>query len=42
MGTRLVSGVAAALMLAVGTAGAATLDDVKAKGFLQCGVSTGL
>ena len=42
MGMRLVSGVAAALMVATGTAGAATLDDVKAKGFLQCGVSTGL
>lgn len=28
--------------LAAGAAGAATLDDVKAKGHLQCGVSTGL
>jgi general L-amino acid transport system substrate-binding protein len=28
--------------LVAGTAGAQTLDDVKAKGFLQCGVSTGL
>jgi len=27
---------------ATASAGAATLDDVKAKGFLQCGVSTGL
>ena len=27
---------------AAGTAGAATLDDVKAKGHVQCGVSTGL
>lgn len=42
MQTKLVFGAAAALMLAAGTAGAATLDDVKAKGFLQCGVSTGL
>lgn len=42
MGTRLISGVAAALVLAAGSVGAATLDDVKAKGFLQCGVSTGL
>lgn len=33
--------VAAAAMVA-GVAGAGTLDDVKAKGFLQCGVSTGL
>jgi general L-amino acid transport system substrate-binding protein len=29
-------------LLATGAAGAATLDDVKAKGHLQCGVSTGL
>jgi len=29
-------------VLAAGTAGAATLDDVKAKGHVQCGVSTGL
>ncbi|MEZ5935240.1 MAG: amino acid ABC transporter substrate-binding protein [Alphaproteobacteria bacterium] len=28
--------------LAAGAAGAATLDDVKAKGFVQCGTSTGL
>ena len=28
--------------LAAGTAGAATLDDVKGKGHVQCGVSTGL
>ncbi len=28
--------------LAAGAASAATLDDVKAKGFLQCGVTTGL
>ncbi len=28
--------------LAAGSAGAATLDDVKAKGHVQCGVSTGL
>ena len=33
---------AAALGLAASAASAATLDDVKAKGFLQCGVSTGL
>jgi general L-amino acid transport system substrate-binding protein len=32
----------AALVLMTGVAGAATLDDVKAKGFLQCGVHTGL
>ncbi len=30
------------LALAASTASAATLDDVKAKGFVQCGVSTGL
>ncbi len=33
---------AAALTLACGAASAATLDDVKAKGFVQCGVSQGL
>ena len=32
----------AALGLAATTASAATLDDVKAKGFVQCGVNTGL
>ena len=36
------AGAAIALALTGGTAGAATLDDVMAKGFLQCGVSTGL
>ncbi len=34
--------VALGALLATGAAGAATLDDVKAKGHLQCGVSTGL
>ena len=33
---------AAAFGLAASAASAATLDDVKAKGFLQCGVSSGL
>ena len=33
---------AAALGLAASAASAATLDDVKAKGFVQCGVNTGL
>ncbi len=32
----------AAMAIAVPAASAATLDDVKAKGFVQCGVSTGL
>ena len=32
----------AALALVTGAASAGTLDDVKAKGFVQCGVSTGL
>ena len=32
----------AALCLIAGAASAGTLDDVKAKGFLQCGVNTGL
>jgi general L-amino acid transport system substrate-binding protein len=31
-----------ALALVAGTASGATLDDVKAKGFVQCGVNTGL
>jgi general L-amino acid transport system substrate-binding protein len=35
-------GTVAAAGLMAGIAGAGTLDDVKAKGFLQCGVSTGL
>ena len=32
----------AAVAISAGTASAATLDDVKAKGFVQCGVNTGL
>ncbi|MEM9851184.1 MAG: transporter substrate-binding domain-containing protein, partial [Pseudomonadota bacterium] len=35
-------GAVAAATLTAGLASAGTLDDVKAKGFLQCGVSTGL
>ncbi|MGI9418727.1 MAG: amino acid ABC transporter substrate-binding protein [Geminicoccaceae bacterium] len=38
----MMSAVALGALLATGAAGAATLDDVKAKGHLQCGVSTGL
>ncbi|GLQ07534.1 amino acid ABC transporter substrate-binding protein [Sneathiella chinensis] len=34
--------VATAVTLLAGTASAATLDDVRAKGFIQCGVTTGL
>ena len=34
--------IAAALLLMIAPAGAATLDVVKQRGFLQCGVSTGL
>jgi len=33
---------ATAALVAAGAAGAGTLDDVKAKGFVQCGVTTGL
>jgi len=33
---------AAAFIFVAGSANAATLDDVKAKGFVQCGVNTGL
>ncbi|MEM1366067.1 MAG: amino acid ABC transporter substrate-binding protein [Pseudomonadota bacterium] len=44
MDLRIISAVAgaAALTLTAGAASAATLDDVKAKGFIQCGVSQGL
>ena len=44
MKTKVLTGVlgAAALGLAASAAPAATLDDVKAKGFIQCGVNTGL
>ncbi|WP_020409372.1 amino acid ABC transporter substrate-binding protein [Hahella ganghwensis] len=43
MKKQLVSAVAALSLVAVSTASmAATLDDVKKKGFVQCGVSTGL
>jgi general L-amino acid transport system substrate-binding protein len=42
MKTSVFLGTLAAAGLAAGIAGAATLDDVKAKGFVQCGVSTGL
>ena len=38
----MMTAVALGALLATGAAGAATLDDVKAKGHLQCGVSTGL
>ncbi len=37
-----VTALALGAALISGAAGAATLDDVKAKGFVQCGVSTGL
>lgn len=44
MKTKIFTGLlaSAALTLSASTASAATLDDVKAKGFVQCGVSTGL
>lgn len=42
MKTSVFLGTLAAAGLAAGLAGAATLDDVKAKGFVQCGVSTGV
>ena len=44
MKTTILTGVlgAAALGLAASAASAATLDDVKAKGFVQCGVATGV
>src|SRR5579871_5975873 len=37
-----IAAAAAALCYAAGTASATTLDDVKKKGFVQCGVNTGL
>jgi general L-amino acid transport system substrate-binding protein len=42
MKRNLLIGALAAAGLSAGAASAATLDDVKAKGFLQCGVSTGV
>jgi len=42
MKTTVILGALAAAGMVAGSAGAATLDDVKAKGFLQCGVSTGV
>ncbi|GMG83008.1 amino acid ABC transporter substrate-binding protein [Paralimibaculum aggregatum] len=42
MKTSILIGTVAAGALAAGLAGAGTLDDVKAKGFVQCGVTTGL
>jgi general L-amino acid transport system substrate-binding protein len=42
MKTSVFFGTLAAAGLAAGVAAAGTLDDVKAKGFLQCGVSTGV
>ncbi len=42
MKTAVLMGTLAAAGIAVGVAGAATLDDVKARGHLQCGISTGL
>ncbi|MCL5778940.1 amino acid ABC transporter substrate-binding protein [Limibaculum sp. FT325] len=42
MKTSVFLGTLAVAGLAAGLAGAATLDDVKAKGFVQCGVATGV
>jgi len=42
MTKRILPIMAAAVGLSVSSAGAATLDDVKNKGFVQCGVNTGL
>jgi general L-amino acid transport system substrate-binding protein len=42
MKRNVILGAAAAATLMAGAACAGTLDDVKAKGFVQCGVSTGL
>lgn len=40
--TKIATGTALAAIMLVGTATAGTLDDVKKKGFIQCGVSQGL
>ncbi|MGI9488983.1 MAG: amino acid ABC transporter substrate-binding protein, partial [Geminicoccaceae bacterium] len=42
MKQKMMTAAALGALLVTGAAGAATLDDVKAKGHLQCGVSTGL
>ena len=44
MNSKMITGLLGAVAMAAsaGTASAATLDDVKAKGFIQCGVSQGL
>ena len=42
MKTSVFFGTLAAAGLAAGVAAAGTLDDVKAKGFVQCGISTGV
>ena len=43
MSKKILAGLIGAAVLGIGTAAsAATLDDVKAKGFVQCGVNTGL
>ena len=42
MKTSVFFGTLAAAGLAAGVATAGTLDDVKAKGFVQCGISTGV
>ena len=39
---RLITGAVLATSILVGSVGASTLDDVKEKGYIQCGVSTGL
>jgi general L-amino acid transport system substrate-binding protein len=39
---RLITGAVLATSMLVGAAGASTLEDVKVKGYLQCGVSSGL
>jgi len=42
MQLRIFAAAATAALFVAGAAGAGTLDDVKAKGFVQCGVTTGL
>ncbi|MEX0697538.1 MAG: amino acid ABC transporter substrate-binding protein [Dongiaceae bacterium] len=42
MQLRIFAAAATAALVVAGAAGAGTLDDIKAKGFVQCGVTTGL
>ncbi len=40
--SKIATGTAVAAIMLAGSAAAGTLDDIKSKGFIQCGVSQGL